>query len=542
MTVEDLAAAVQRGDMAAVRVILNARPELISTDMSGGDEHRALHYAVLRRDAPMVKLLMEAGADAHKGIFPHRDATSALTIARERYYDDIVAVIAEEERLRREELSCPNATVSPVQDQISAAIEAFENSKAIALLEKDGTLIQACDSQGGTPLHIAAEAGNEEMVAWLLSRRAKINKQDMNGLTPLDRAALAVDSSFPAIAQQLFNAGANKTIRAAVALADSSRIRELVQSDSNLLKEIGKHGGLLTLAVNYGHIEIVKLLLDLGADVDERVIFNEIEEPTLSWGYPLWHAAQDNQIEIARLLLDRGADPNANVYASGWPLRNAWTHEGGELRRLLLERGANMQPYMVAETHDVEQAKRILANDPSDEVVRELAWSAAHHGCPEILELALARIQWQFTDDRWWHWILMQPPRGASAVSAENAGQFSAMGLLLKHGVNPNVARYGQTVLHFIAAYQGEVNESDRARFADILIAHGAKLDVRDDLLQSTPLGWACRWGRQKLAETLMANGAAPEEPEAEPWATPKAWAAKKEQFEMLKLLQHPGP
>jgi len=116
------------------------------------------------------------------------------------------------------------------------------------------------------------------------------------------------------------------------------------------------------------------------------------------------------------------------------------------------------------------------------------------------------------------------------------------MGLLLKHGVNPNVARYGQTVLHFIAAYQGEVNESDRARFADILIAHGAKLDVRDDLLQSTPLGWACRWGRQKLAETLMANGAAPEEPEAEPWATPKAWAAKKEQFEMLKLLQHPGP
>lgn len=542
MTVEDLAAAVQRGDMAAVRVILNARPELISTDMSGGDEHRALHYAVLRRDAPMVKLLMEAGADAHKGIFPHRDATSALTIARERYYDDIVAVIAEEERLRREELSCPNATVSPVQDQISAAIEAFENSKAIALLEKDGTLIQACDSQGGTPLHIAAEAGNEEMVAWLLSRRAKINKQDMNGLTPLDRAALAVDSSFPAIAQQLLNAGANKTIRAAVALADSSRIRELVQSDSNLLKEIGKHGGLLTLAVNYGHIEIVKLLLDLGADVDERVIFNEIEEPTLSWGYPLWHAAQDNQIEIARLLLDRGADPNANVYASGWPLRNAWTHEGGELRRLLLERGAKMQPYMVAETHDVEQAKRILANDPSDEVVRELAWSAAHHGCPEILELALARIQWQFTDDRWWHWILMQPPRGASAVSAENAGQFSAMELLLKHGVNPNVARYGQTVLHFIAAYRGEVNESDRARFADILIAHGAKLDVRDDLLQSTPLGWACRWGRQKLAETLMANGAAPEEPEAEPWATPKAWAAKKERFEMLKLLQHPGP
>jgi len=55
---------------------------------------------VLRRDAEMVRLLMEAGADARKGIFPHRDATSALCLARDREYDDIVAVIEEEERLR----------------------------------------------------------------------------------------------------------------------------------------------------------------------------------------------------------------------------------------------------------------------------------------------------------------------------------------------------------------------------------------------------------------------------------------------------------
>ncbi len=90
--------------------------------MSESNEHRALHYAVLRRDSAMVRLLMEAGADARKGIYPHRDATSALAIAQEREYGDIVAVIEEEERLRRQEMSCPNATISPVQDQISAAI------------------------------------------------------------------------------------------------------------------------------------------------------------------------------------------------------------------------------------------------------------------------------------------------------------------------------------------------------------------------------------------------------------------------------------
>ena len=77
-----LAGAVKAGDLARVRSLLRARPELVSMDRAENDEHRALHYAVLRRDVPMVRLLMESGADARKGIYPHRDATSALTIAR----------------------------------------------------------------------------------------------------------------------------------------------------------------------------------------------------------------------------------------------------------------------------------------------------------------------------------------------------------------------------------------------------------------------------------------------------------------------------
>jgi len=90
------AEAVQAGDLTQVRMLLASRPELVATDRAENDEHRGLHYAVLRRDAAMARLLMEAGADARKGIFPHRDATSAWTLARERHYDDIVAVIEEE--------------------------------------------------------------------------------------------------------------------------------------------------------------------------------------------------------------------------------------------------------------------------------------------------------------------------------------------------------------------------------------------------------------------------------------------------------------
>ena len=128
--------------------------------------------------------------------------------------------------------------------------------------------------------------------------------------------------------------------------------------------------------------------------MDERVTLEELEVPTVSWGRPLWCAALGNQLAIATVLLDRGADPNSNLYASGWPLRNAWSHKDGAVRKLLLERGARMQPYMVAETHNVEEAKRLLASDPSEELAQELAWSAADSGCPEIVELALPHLSW----------------------------------------------------------------------------------------------------------------------------------------------------
>ncbi|MDX6459896.1 MAG: hypothetical protein QOE55_3593 [Acidobacteriaceae bacterium] len=162
------AEAVQLGDLAQVRSLLASRPELVSIDRAESDEHRGLHYAVLRRDAAMVRLLMEAGADARKGIWPHRDATSAWTLAQERHFDDIVAIIEEEERHRREEMSCLNATVSPVQDQISAAIAQGDDAAAMQLLDQDRTLIHACDHDGMTPLHVAARRCRIELVAWLL--------------------------------------------------------------------------------------------------------------------------------------------------------------------------------------------------------------------------------------------------------------------------------------------------------------------------------------------------------------------------------------
>jgi len=88
--------------------------------------------------------------------------------------------------------------------------------------------------------------------------------------------------------------------------------------------------------------------------------------------------------------------------------------------------------------------------------------------------------------------------------------------------------RFGATILHQVVTTGDHVTAADRVAFAAALLDAGASLDERDDLLKSTPLGWACRWGREELVRLFLQRGADPLEPEAEPWATPLAWARKK--------------
>src|SRR5256885_15428124 len=64
VTVKRLADAIHAGDLAQVQTMLQARPELADLTTSYGDEHRPIHYAVMKRSAEMVRLLMRHGADA----------------------------------------------------------------------------------------------------------------------------------------------------------------------------------------------------------------------------------------------------------------------------------------------------------------------------------------------------------------------------------------------------------------------------------------------------------------------------------------------
>jgi ankyrin repeat protein len=84
----------------------------------------------------------------------------------------------------------------------------------------------------------------------------------------------------------------------------------------------------------------------------------------------------------------------------------------------------------------------------------------------------------------------------------------------------------------------GEETAKQSPALAAILLDAGARIDERDDILKSTPLGWACRWGRVPLVKLLLDRGANPIEADAEPWATPRAWAEKMGHAGVLALLR----
>lgn len=558
MTARRFAGAVRAGDVDGVRRMLRARPELAGS---------GLHAAVTARAPGLVRLLMQHGANARTGIYPHREATTALTIASDRGYDEIVALIHEEERLRQEAKS----GVAAPADALFEAVRCGDADGAIALLRADPTLVHVRQAVfDWTPLVLAAARHDVRMVTWLLERgadpraRARVHPFDDpqqrpgpdRGWTALDAAASNAGAwgengeskdAFAAVAELLLRHGAALTPRGAVALGNAEWLRAR-HAEAALFNDVDETGGLLRIAVSHDRADILALLLGLGFDPDERTRFRDVgpDGVVLTWGMPLWHCAASGRHAMAELLLAHGAHPNADVYASGTPLSQAYGRGDRRMIALLEQHGARLDAEAVGLYRLTDRARALIADatgspvgGDATPVAEQLLRGAACGGDAEIVALALAGVTWPRDDPRWYG-ILEQPLRiwnhGRRFWSHEEWDRATYLECfrLIVARCDPNVRgradgehALGLTILHTIAGSREHVTATERLAFATVLLDAGARLDVRDRVLDSTPLGWACRWGRGELVALYLSRGADPTEAGAAPWATPLAWARK---------------
>lgn len=503
-TVRRLVQAIREGKLDDVRALLSARPEL--AQMSTDNLHM-LHHAVLARSPEMVLILMQHGASARQGVYPYRDATTPYEIARQSGNGEIVRIIEEEEGKRRG----PSGRMP----------------------------------HEPSPLHRAAFALDRGEVARLLDQGAEPNDRAYHDLTPVDAAAhrwYQTDTAKAAdVIRLLLDRGAAMTSAAAVVLGDEDWLAA-THAAGQLSNHIEDSGGLVRIAVTHDRLKVLARLLDWGFDPDERIRFTESDEDVaFSWGMALQAAVNLGRYDMAEMLLQRGADPNASIYASGDPVMSAYERGDKKMIALLERHGGIPTAGTVGATGSLELARRILAGEvpcriegDDASIAEQLLSGATREGHTEIVRLALEKLDWPRDDIRWF-WALEQTLRhdsDASDRSWADSPHLASFRLLLTR-CDPNLRgratdrqQFGLTTLHNIVA-RGNLELDERVAFARAILDAGARLDLRDNLLKSTPLGWACRWGQMPLVQLFLERGADPIEPDAEPWATPLAWARR---------------
>ncbi|XP_017772148.1 PREDICTED: leucine-rich repeat serine/threonine-protein kinase 1 isoform X5 [Nicrophorus vespilloides] len=185
-----------------------------------------------------------------------------------------------------------------------------DNSRCIQILLNTGADPNVkCGSRGEnkTPLHLSAEYGHVSNVRILLQHGASLLERDINGMTPSDLADKAGHNNCMTLLKEAADArekarlDIHAALRDACSKGDASSVHHLVsslQKDAELIVNMAPTGSntLLFLACQSGSEEIVKLLIENGADGRYH--------PVTKYS-PLYIACYHGHFEIVEILLNR---------------------------------------------------------------------------------------------------------------------------------------------------------------------------------------------------------------------------------------------
>ncbi|EDM25984.1 hypothetical protein LNTAR_19342 [Lentisphaera araneosa HTCC2155] len=113
----------------------------------------------------------------------------------------------------------------------------------------------------------------------------------------------------------------------------ASKIIELFEENKTLIHQKPAGWSWLHMACEENNLEVVKLLLNYGLNINERDDYSQT---------PLTRAVSHNQLIIAKYLLDNGADVDAKIDNSKTNIMIAIQEGNLEIVKLLIEYGANL--------------------------------------------------------------------------------------------------------------------------------------------------------------------------------------------------------
>lgn len=192
------------------------------------------------------------------------------------------------------------------------------NMDTIELLIAHGADVNARSHRGETALSAAVHARRKDIVKFLLDKGADINAIAPVSVNPpmeLPILSIAISQGDPNITRLLIERGASVNSRSnqgvtplmvSILTGQKEIVKQLLDkgADSNALVplDIGtpQHMPILFTAILKGDIEIVKLLVEKGADVNVK---SASQHQTLS---PLEFALKSGKQDIARVLMSKG--------------------------------------------------------------------------------------------------------------------------------------------------------------------------------------------------------------------------------------------
>jgi ankyrin repeat protein len=300
--------AISGGNDFVVRTLLGLGSDIEERDGKG---QTPLLHAIRRENEVIVRELLEKGANLEA---QDAEGRTPLAAAVRRELKAIVRLLLD----KGANLETPDAKgLTPLWHALLG-----NNATIVALLLEKGADHETKNPKGLSPhlrsttnstllIHDAIEHGHEEVIRLLLTLDADVEQRDTQGLTPLALAVLRNDEL---------------SVKLLLEKGVSSNSLRVIGSTRDLK-------GKIHTAINAGNENVVRLLLVMGVDIEER--------RESGWRMtPLLNACHFGKSEIAKILVALGADVKACDEQGSTVLHLAVWRDNASLLTFFLDNGA----------------------------------------------------------------------------------------------------------------------------------------------------------------------------------------------------------